>query len=258
MKTLELTDQIRKYFGKIGLSDELADLYMALGDFGPQSISELSRNSRIERTRVYRLLDDLKLSNLVETETYYGKELLKAAPFSNVKSLIAKRELELLSLKDDFELISGSLASNELSSPAAKVKFYAGPEGIRQMLNNQLRASSEIASIAYQHLSPTTGTPFANNWLKEFSRRNLESRVIYGNDYFKSTPNTYKDPKKVVYKLIPQKKFLISSTIDVYDNVNAFFIWKDAKVYGYEVIDQSLADHNRQIFEMLWEIAEDR
>ena len=60
---------IRNYFSKLGLEAEVADIYLALHAHGPQNISTLSRNARVERTRIYRLIDRLLESNLIELES---------------------------------------------------------------------------------------------------------------------------------------------------------------------------------------------
>src|SRR5687767_2632205 len=124
------TAAVRTYFAKLGLEAEIADLYLALYAHGPQTISELSRNSRVERTRIYRLIDKLLESNLVEVESQYKRGIIKAAPIANLHILIAKKEQELKSLQDELGLIEQVLARNSLSSPATRVQFYHGPEGV--------------------------------------------------------------------------------------------------------------------------------
>ena len=53
------TDVIRNYFAKLKLDPEIADIYLALHAYGAQTVSELSRNARVERTRLYRLLETM-------------------------------------------------------------------------------------------------------------------------------------------------------------------------------------------------------
>src|SRR5690606_25986739 len=98
--TLVLTDvaAIRSYFAKLGLEPEVADIYLALHTHGPQTISELSRNSKVERTRIYRLIDHLLSSHLIEVETRHKRTIIKAAPIANLNILITQKEQELRSL----------------------------------------------------------------------------------------------------------------------------------------------------------------
>ena len=85
------TGAIRTYFAKLGLEAEIADIYLALHTYGPQSISQLSRNSRVERTRIYRLIDQLMDSNLIEVESPQKRGIIKAAPIANLHILLPKK-----------------------------------------------------------------------------------------------------------------------------------------------------------------------
>src|SRR5260370_714920 len=128
------------------------DMYLALHAHGPQPISALSRTSGVERTRIYRLIDKLMDSNLVEVETRYKRGVIKAAPVANLQILISQKEQELKGLQDELGLIEQVLARNSLSSPATRVQFYQGPEGVKQMFWNQTKAKSENLSILYENM----------------------------------------------------------------------------------------------------------
>ena len=78
---------ITLYFRKLGFDRELTTIYLALHTHGPQTISELSRSSGVERTRLYRTIDRLAASGLIETETHYKRHIFKAAPIANIHLL---------------------------------------------------------------------------------------------------------------------------------------------------------------------------
>lgn len=86
------TGAVKAYFAKLGFESEIADIYLALHTYGAQTISELSRNSKVERTRIYRLIDRLMESNLIELETRYKRGAIKAAPIANLNILISQKE----------------------------------------------------------------------------------------------------------------------------------------------------------------------
>jgi sugar-specific transcriptional regulator TrmB len=70
---------VQTYFAKLGLEKEVADIYLSLYSNGPQNITELSRTSGVERTRIYRLIDTLLSSNLIEVESHYKNRTINAA-----------------------------------------------------------------------------------------------------------------------------------------------------------------------------------
>jgi sugar-specific transcriptional regulator TrmB len=169
---------IQKYFSKLGLDADIADMYLALYEFGPQSISELSRNSGVERTRVYRLIDQLLESNLVEVESQYKRGVLKTAPIANLNILISRKEQELQGLQDELELIQQVLARNSLSSPASHVQFYYGSEGVKQMFWNETRSKTEVLGILYENMQIKTNSRFFERWVRKCNEDEIRFRGI--------------------------------------------------------------------------------
>jgi sugar-specific transcriptional regulator TrmB len=81
---------MHNYFARLGLEPEVADLYLALHIYGPQSLLQLARNARIERTRVYRLLDSLSDARLIKVETHAKRKIYRAAPITNLRVLLSR------------------------------------------------------------------------------------------------------------------------------------------------------------------------
>lgn len=253
-------DAIRTYFAKLGLEDEIADMYLALHAHGPQSISELSRNSGVERTRIYRLIDTLLESGLIEVETHYKKGILKAAPISNLRILISKREQELQSLQDELQLVEQVLGRNSLSSPATRIQFYQGPEGARQMLWNETRAraQSEVVGILYENIQIKTDSRFFERWADACNEKDLHFRGIIGEPFQKSQKAWYGDTMQHRLhhweaRTLAENIFPITHSTFVYDDVVAYLNWKDDEIFGIEIYNAQIADMQRLMFWLLWE-----
>jgi sugar-specific transcriptional regulator TrmB len=257
-----LTDQnaIRTYFTKLGLEPEIADIYLALHSHGPQTISELSRNARVERTRIYRLINKLLSSNLIEVETHYKRGIIKAAPIANLHILINEKEQELKSLQDELGLIEHVLARNSLSSPTTRVQFYHGPEGIRQMIWNELSAKSAIVGYVYRIVDEPTGRKFMERWSEEFTSRHLHMRLVGGDDFAESWkdadqrfgPGYSQRIKGIEYHSISSSDFMITHSCEVYDNVVMYCNWKGGEIFGIEIYNGDIADAQRRFFELIW------
>jgi sugar-specific transcriptional regulator TrmB len=250
------TTAVRTYFAKLGLETEIADLYLALHAHGPQTISELSRNSRVERTRIYRLIDKLMQANLIEVESHYKRGVIKAAPIANLHILINEKGNELKSLQDELGLIEQVLARNSLSSPATRVQFYQGPEGIRQVRWNQLRAKKpDSIGYAHQIYDTMSGNAFMHRWAEEFERRGLRKRLLVDDQFFQSWKKRKPQGRRIKgyeYNYIDPKIFKIGDNCDVYDDVIVYFQYKNGEMFAIEIYNQDIADTQRQMFEMLW------
>lgn len=216
---------VRAYFAKLGLETEIADLYLALREHGPQTISELSRSSGVERTRIYRLIDSLLSSNLIEMNAQSRRGVIRAAPIANLHILIQQREQELKSLQDELGLIEQVLARNSLSSPAMRVQLFHGPAGIRQMLRHELDAKTEVIGYEYRPLDAFVGRKFMEDLAAEYTA------------------------KKIVHRLVAADRLEATHNCHIYDDVVAYFQWRDGQIYGTELYSPDTATVQRQLLD---------
>ena len=252
---------IRTYFAKLGLAREIADLYLTLYTHGPQTISELSRNSGVERTRIYRLIDTLMESNLVEVESHYKRGVIKAAPIANLHILITQKEQELQSLQDELGLIEQILARNSLSSPSTRVQFYRGAEGTKQMFWNETRAKSVADCMLHQNMQIKTNSRFFERWVEACNQKGIRFRGIICDNFLDSQKAWYgkHQNERLQHwdeRYVPDDIFRITHGTVIYDDVTAYFNWKDNEIFGIEIYNQEIADTNRQLFQLLWNVAQ--
>jgi sugar-specific transcriptional regulator TrmB len=249
---------VRTYFGKLGLDQEVADIYLALYVKGPQTISQLARSSGVERTKIYRLIDDLLESNLVELENHAKRGIIKAAPIANLRILIAQKEQDLKSLQDELGLIEQVLGRNSLSSPASRVQFYQGTEGYKQMLWNEAKAKTEVCSITYQIAQDKTTQTFFDRFIEQANTNDVHYRALYGDRFIQSEREWYdkhenRKPKHYDARYLPPNIMPVTYSQSVYDNITAIFNWKDDEIFGIEIYNQQIADTHRRLFDLLWD-----
>ncbi|HSH18021.1 MAG TPA: helix-turn-helix domain-containing protein [Candidatus Saccharimonadales bacterium] len=249
------TSAVRKYFAKLSLEPEIADIYLALHAHGPQSISALSRSSGVERTRIYRLIPDLLDSGLIEVESRTKRGILKPAPITNLNILISKREQELTALQDELQLIEQVLSRNSLSSPASRVQFYHGPEGAKQMLWNETKAGTEIAGILYEPVQLNTKDKFFERWAAACNERDLHFRGIVGDRFLANRPASASTTTRLAHftgRYISPSIFPVTHSMFIYDDVVAYYNWQNNEIFGIELYNKDIAAAQRRLFELLW------
>lgn len=249
--------EIREYLHKLGFEPQIADLYLTLHNFGPLSISQLSRHSGVERTRIYRLLDTLQASGLVETEIRSKRSIIKAAHIGNLQSLLSKREQELQALQDELHTIEKSFTHNSISSEHAKVHFYQGLDGRKQMFWNQTRAKGETVCILYENMQNKTNSTYFERWVRKCNEQNLHFRGIIGEHFIRTQQNWYAEHQneRLTHwesRYINPSIYPITYSLIVYDDVVAYHTWQGGEIFGIEIINQEIADGQRRLFEMLW------
>jgi sugar-specific transcriptional regulator TrmB len=251
------TAAVRTYFAKLGLEAEIADIYLALHANGPQTISELSRSSGVERTRIYRLIDTLMEANLIELESHYKRGVIKAAPIANLNILISQREQELKSLQDELGLIEQVLGRNSLSSPSTRVQFYHGTAGVKQMYWNETKAEGEVLAILHENMQVKTDSRFFERWAVQCNQKDMTFRGIISDDFLASqalwyTNHTNEKLQNWQSRYISPDAFPITHGTIIYDNVVGYFNWKDDEIFGIEIYNAEIAATQRQLFELLW------
>lgn len=248
---------IRTYFEKLGLSSEIADLYIALHIYGPQTISQLARTSKIERTRIYRLQNELVNSNLMEVELQYKRQIFHAAPISNLRILLSKKEQELEQLQTELNSINEALTQDVITSPATRIQFYQGIDGAKQLFWNQTKARSEVLSILHEPMQHKTKKVFFERWVHTINERGIPYRSIVDDNFIdelKTWRRHHKNKTKSWQaRRISSDAFTISNATIIYDDIVVYYNWKDGEVFGVEIHNADIANTQRQFFEMLWQ-----
>jgi len=253
---------IRTYFSKLGLLPEIADIYLALHAYGPQNISELARHSGIERTRIYRIIEQIKSTHLVEVETHYKRSVFKAAPIMNLQILLSKKEQQVNELQQELKKIHEVMNPLAERSATTKVQFYKGIDGVKQMFWNQTRAKDGSAnySILYENMQGRTQSAFFNRWVERCNDKKLVFRGLICDNFVKTQQQWYKKKRNERLadwesRYVPESLFSIKHSTVVYEDVVSYFNWKDGEVFGVEMYNQQMADSQRQFFKMLWDQA---
>ncbi|MFZ1812118.1 MAG: helix-turn-helix domain-containing protein [Candidatus Saccharimonadales bacterium] len=247
------------YFQRLGLSDHAARVYVALHTHGEQTISDISRHSGVERTRVYRVLPELRSVGLIEQSSEYARDLYRAAPLSNVQILISKREQDLVSLASYLPLVEQSLHRNAESVSQTRVQVYRGVEGLKQMLWNETKASSEVLSIMPEVIQLRTKAAFFKRWVTACNDRGLTFRSIIGSQFDASRTRWYdrhvnERLQNWQGRVIDDTSLAITHHTIIYDDVVGYFAW-DKELVGIEIHNPLIAATQRQMFELLWSSA---
>ncbi|HYH75138.1 MAG TPA: helix-turn-helix domain-containing protein [Candidatus Saccharimonadales bacterium] len=252
---------MHEYFTKLGLEPEIADIYLALQAYGPQSLLQLSRNAKLERTRLYRLLDTLTECQLIEVEELYKRKMYKAAPISNLQGLLTKREQEIRDLHQELLVLQQNYSSQTIHSPLTHVQFYRGGDGVKQMFWNQTRATGETLSILYENMQSKSNLTFFERWVERCNARELTFRSIVGEHFLETQKQWYgghSNEKLANWqgRYVPPTVLPITHSMVTYNDVVAYYNWKDGEIFGLEIYNQEIADAQRHIFESFWGLGE--
>lgn len=248
---------IREYLTNLGLEADIVTLYVALSVRSPQTISELARSSGVERTRIYRLLDELKASSLIEIDEEYARGLLSAAPITNLEIVLSGKEQQLNDMRERLPAVVEALQQTATASHDATVQFYRGAQGCRQLLWNETHATTEVLSVLADTVQARTDARFFERWADQLNQQDITLRSIV-DDHFQASlaewygPDVQTRLKNWQSRYVSPDVFAITTNTVIYDDVVAYYSWNGRETFGVELHSQPIADSQRQFFELLW------
>ena len=251
-----ITTQLTQF----GLDEVEVQIYLSLLEKGEKTPLDLSRETNINRSKIYRYLDRLKLKHLIE-ETDKGRGLrLKAANPDSFQLFILEKERELKNQKELLPDIVKELASLPGSARSGfEIKHYHGTDGLKQMLWNHLKAKKEILVFGYENRNNIAGKAFAETIRfeqveRKITKIEIENATDQGNYWYTSVANWGKFYKS---RYIPPRILNIKQYQVIFNDTISILNWADGNKVGIEITNQNFADMSKQIFWKFWDIAEE-
>jgi len=239
---------------KLGCTADEARVYVVLLQEGVLSALTISRKLRLGRTKVYRILDKLKVKGLVvmhfqesgfsfEASSPWVLEQLVVAEEKRVEGM---RQLLPATLKE-LEALTGKGRKN------SKVLYYEGVEGIRQMTYNSMRAERELLTMEVGTLNDIFSPVEAEEMRAEFLTAQIKVRTITNQEYLEPwTVHAEMVRQYWEIRQLPKEQFEIQFEILLYNNVYSLYRYEGEQVFGVEVYDDYLSAMQRGLFDYLW------
>lgn len=250
--------EITSYLQRLGFDQEASQVYIALTTSGPLTPLQISRATHIERTKLYRLIEDWKRQGLIEEQLAYKTRLLRACDIKSIRLILEEQKLKINTLEKTFNQFSQTITSLQRSISPTKILYYQGQEGLRQMAWNILQTKTRLYSYVYRSYQEALGQQFFNNWAKEFIDKKVSFWELRHPNFIKSV-----DLKHLQYKhlgpgyrwKVSPKSIKITHGMDIYNDLVAIYYWKNNELFGLEIYNKEIVEMQRSIFKTLWKMA---
>ncbi len=248
---------------KLGLSPDECKVYLSLLD-SSKSHLELARKTGVNRTKIYRIADDLTKRGLITVEQDdLGKRLAANSP-SNLEIALTTAEEKLNLQRQLLDIVMPDLQDLFASADTKHahdfvVNTYEGVDGFKQMLWNELKTEGELLAFGDGTLQ---GLVDDERWAEKHRTKTVEAgytlREILNP---KSKPaNFTKNTEfidKVFNKRIISRDILpLNHQLIIYNDTVAVYNWREGKKVGVEIVNPAFAAMQRAIFEHYWQLAQ--
>ncbi len=256
----ELAEELSDY----GITHNQAKVYIATAKLGIASISQISKESKVPREEVYRLLPMLEKLGLIE-KTVERPMRIKATSFSSVLSIlinnkrdralqnISKLEAKRDKILENLRKFKPDLKPKETAHLTLITQRHAIIQKIVSMIGYAKKTLSlSISSDQFIHLS--------NNYdftIEKALGRDIEFRILLEKAEYDDTINEllkeigtsgiftirFVDQKQAHYFLVDRKEALVSTSMEHTGLGNRAYLWTD---------ESNLVRLIAENFEIMW------
>lgn len=246
--------KLQEFLMLLGLDAEETHLFLILNTHELLTVLSLSRLTGINRTRVYRILEKLQTMGLIDEVIDQKRKMIRTVGVDTLEFLVKDQETKTKYLREIFPLVSPFLSCTKGNQSETKVLFYRGKEGIRQQVWNTLRTKGELVGYSYRPLDELIGD-YYGKWYEEWDKRQLKMRDIYSDEYIQAKKQTL-PIKGIQSRYISSRILNINHQVDIYNDVISSYNWYEGEVFGVEIYNEKIALMQKQLFEIVWKLAE--
>ncbi len=247
-----------KIFSELGLSLNCQRIFSYLVENPPTHARQIAEHLDIPRPSIYDYLRILIEKGLITERYEENKRVFCIDDVKNIPMLLEQKIETLQTEKKKIEKVLPSLL-NQTNFFEPKMKFYTGPEGMKQVLN-QMMLYRDIETILMWPMSEMLsvfGKSYLENLNKQRIKQNISIRGIYPQD------------KKVNYKENPflgiggrHLREIRFAPKGMTWNMG-YWLFKDKiaflsshkEGFGFIIHSKDLAELQKAQFEAIWEIS---
>jgi len=251
---------IKKLLRPAGLSESEAGVFLATAQIGPETANRIAKKAGQNRASVYDILRRLSYKGLIR-QTCQGKVRRYEAVESNAILRKLKEEQEKVEEKIAlFRQLQPELAAiygDRYDQPS--ISFYEGLEGIKNILLDIFETPNVTENIAYasaDYLSAGFDKKFLEKyWQKRVSLKIPARGIMPATSVAESLFTEEKNIKELRrVKFVPADKYNFTNEIDIYGDKVAIISLDKDNLYGVIIRSKSIADTQRNIYELLWSL----
>lgn len=245
----------------LGLTRDQAIIYFELAKKETNHL-QLSRDTGINRTKVYRIIQDLEMRGLAVRVADDRGLLLTAGDVGVLDEVVRKCEQRAMRQRQALESVGGMLAA---AAPQSAHEFvvhtYKGVAGMKQMQWHELKTKGELLAFGYVTYEELVGSRrWAEGFRFKVSQQGYKIRELIS----RTPPGFAADFTNCVfyYKKYQARRLIgvalpVCSPFVVYNDTVAIYQIDAKKKFGLEIINAGYATTMRQVFEDYWRAAQE-
>lgn len=247
---MEYSRELEVALKDFGFDEKQTKIYLAALELGSTTVLELSRRTRLPRTTLYPILEDLRRQGFFK----YGKKARKTVYTAEAPSILAKqmqaREKHFLEIVPKLEALRGTVHEG------AGVTLYEGGDGFRQLWRKIYRSGVKD----YRMITTGAGMlefvqePYLiKHIIAERLRRGIKSFQLISDSPLAQSI-VLRDPKELRESRFLPKGVELPATIIIFGAEVAFITTRKENTMILVASGEAAITH-RTVFDLLWNCA---
>ncbi|OGD57204.1 hypothetical protein A2V71_02205 [Candidatus Berkelbacteria bacterium RBG_13_40_8] len=245
---------IKTSLEQIGLNKKQVEIYITLLQMGEGQVQEISNKTKIKRTTVYSVLDNLVKKNLVVFVDKGWHRIYYAENPRKVLLAFKEEQHDIQQKEKKYREVLPELASiYNIKAEKPKIRFYEGVEGIKQIYEETLLLAKGAEMLAYGS-AVMIDKYFGKEWLNDYWKRRIKRKISVrailedsevGKEYLRTDKENLRQTR-----LVSKDKFPFTNLINVFGNKVYIISFKN--MMGVIIESADVAGTQRAIFELAW------
>src|SRR3989344_5770910 len=236
---------VEKTLVSLGLTKNESITYLTLLKLGEVRTGVLSKETGINRSLIYRVLESLQKKGLVSEVVKENRSYFSAHNPKNIKKMLEEKEQDLE------EIMPSLLKINKEESESMHVEVYSGLKGIKTVLRNQLDNVKEFYVLGAGNEFASLTDYFYDQYYTIRIGRKIKQRVLFKSEAKDRAMKVSKTPYSEVRVL--DSSYKIPIAIIIYRDNVAFISWNDKK--AIVINSKNMAGGFLEQFNFLWRIS---
>jgi len=231
---------------QIGLTDNEAEVYLALLKLGFGCAADIIEETGMHRTSVYGALSRLKVKGLVSHVIVDRKPFFKASDPERLKTVLEEK----LKLVDD--VLPKLRAVSEKSAAGHEVSYFRGIEGIKSLFEDIIHTRADYVGYGAGEQTDKILKYYFKHFVEKKEKQGIHSRLVYVEGSKHIVPCSTSR-----IRFLPKERASPTS-VRIYRDKVAIMLLSIDEPFVVIIKNRYVADDFRKRFEYMWSIAKER
>ncbi len=237
---------------KIGLTDNEAEIYLALLSLGPSLVSKIVEKTRINRTHIYDRLSNLMKKGLVSYVIKNNRKHFYAAEPKRLLRYLEEKQEEIEKEREEVQAILPKLERIIPERKDESVEVYEGKEGLKTILEDIIRSKKDILTYGSEGNFSNVLKFYFKHYLTRLEKTGITMKVLFNYDSSKEPFNR----KFAEARYLP-KQYKTPTETTIYGNkVVIFLLTENPK--AILIKSKTASESYRKYFNLLWRMGRTR